>query len=81
MRADYGWDESYKAAILETDDAKMPNHIRAAKVAIDRRLQEMQADHGGKPEERQAISDALAGLNVLRRELETRAQAAGSSNA
>jgi hypothetical protein len=27
-------------------------------------------DHGGTPEERQAISDALAGLNVLRRELE-----------
>jgi hypothetical protein len=27
-------------------------------------------DHGGKPEERQAISDALAALNLIRRELE-----------
>jgi hypothetical protein len=81
MRADYVWEESYKAAILETDDKNLPNRLRAAKGAIDTRLQEMQMDHGGTPEERQAITDALAGLNILRRELETRSQAAGSSNA
>jgi hypothetical protein len=80
MRADYVWEESYKAAILETDDSKMPNRLRAAKGAIDKRLQEMQADHGGTPEERQAITDALAGLNTLRRELESRIQEPGSSN-
>jgi hypothetical protein len=78
MRADYVWDESYKAAILETDDKKLRNCLHAAKGAIDKRLQEMQADHGGRPEERLAITDALAGLNVLRRELETRIQEAGS---
>ncbi len=81
MRADYVWDESYKAAILETDDEKLPNRLHAAKGAIDARLQEMQTDHGGTPEERQAITDALAGLNVLRRELERRSQETGSSNA
>jgi hypothetical protein len=81
MRADYVWDESYKAAVLETDNNKLPDRIRAAKSAIDTRLQEMQTDHGGTPEERNAISDALAGLNVLRRELERRLHEPGSSNA
>jgi hypothetical protein len=38
-------------------------------------------DHGGTPEERQAIIDALAGLNVLRRELEGRSQETDSNNA
>jgi hypothetical protein len=81
MRADYVWEESYKAAILETDDTKLPNRLHAAKGAIDRRLQEMQMDHGGTPEERLAVTDALAGLNVIRRELERRTQETGSSNA
>jgi hypothetical protein len=81
MRADYVWDEAYKAALLGTDDEKLPHCLRAAKAAIDKRLQEMQMDHGGTTEERQAISDALAALNVLRRELEARVQAAGSSKA
>jgi CheY-like chemotaxis protein len=66
MTTRYVWEGLYEAAILETDDAKLPQHIRAAKAAIDMRLQEMQRDHGGAPEERQAIADALSGLNVLR---------------
>jgi hypothetical protein len=81
MRADYVWDESYKAAVLETDDKKVPDRIRAAKGAIDTRLHELQMDHGGTPEERLAITDALAGLNVLRRELERRSQDTGSNKA
>jgi hypothetical protein len=81
MRADYVWDESYKAAVLETDDKKLPDRIRAAKGAIDTRLHELQMDHGGTPEERLAITDALAGLNVLRRELERRSQDTGSNKA
>jgi hypothetical protein len=72
MRANYVWDETYKAAALETDDEKMRERIRVAKSAIDTRLWEVQMDHGGTPEERQAISDALAGLSALRRELEGR---------
>ena len=81
MRAEYVWDESYKAAVLETDDKKLRERIQVAKGAIDMRLQEMQMDHGGTPEERQAITDALGGLQVLRRELERRIHEAGSSNA
>jgi hypothetical protein len=77
MKADYVWEKSYKTAILETDDTKLPNCLQAAKAAIDKRLQEIQMNEGGTlqggtPEELQAINDALAELNVLRGELETR---------
>ena len=81
MRADYVWQGSYQAAILETDDKKLPYRLQAAKAAIDDRLHELQFDHGGTPEERQAITDALGGLNGLRRELQTRSHETGSSNA
>ncbi len=81
MKAHYVWEESYEAAVLETDDKKLPKRIQAAKSAIDDRLHDLQTDHGGMPEERQAISDALAGLNVLRRELQIRSHETGSRNA
>jgi hypothetical protein len=80
MRADYVWDESYKTAVLETDDKNLGDRIHVAKGAIDARLQELQSDHGGTPKERQAITDALGGLQVLRRELERRRQDTGSSS-
>ena len=70
MNANYAWKESYQAANLEIDCEKLPKLIRTAKAAIDARLHELQLDHGGTPEERQAISDALSNLNVIRRELE-----------
>ena len=57
---------------------RMERFIREAKAAIDFRLHEMQTDHGGTPEERQAISEALAGLNVLRRDLQARVHETGS---
>jgi hypothetical protein len=81
MKAHYVWEESYQAAILETDDKKLPNRLQAAKAAIDNRIHELQADHGGTPEEWQAITDALGGLNVLRRELQIRSRETGSTNA
>ena len=80
MTADYVWVKSYEIAVLETDDTKLRERIQVAKSAIDTRLYEMQMDHGGTPEERQAITDALAGLSVLRRELERRLHEPGSSN-
>ena len=72
---------TYQAAILETDDNKLPNRLQAAKAAIDNRIHELQTDHGGTPEEWQAITDALGRLNVLRRELQIRSHETGSSNA
>jgi hypothetical protein len=72
MDASYVWHDLYKSAILETDRRRLQQRLHAAKAAIDDRLQELQTDHGGTPEERQAISDALAALNVIRRELSER---------
>ena len=69
MKERYVWEEVYKAAVLELDREKLPERVHAAKAAIDVRLHELQLDHGGTPEERQALSDALASLNVIRREL------------
>ena len=37
MRADYVWVESYNAAVIETDDKKLPERIQVAKNAIDTR--------------------------------------------
>jgi hypothetical protein len=81
MKADYAWQELYEDAVLETDDEKLAKRLQVAKAAIDTRLQELQMDHQGTPEERQAISDALKGLVVLRRELETRSHEMGLSKA
>jgi hypothetical protein len=72
MKTEYPWQEFYEAAIAETDDGKLPNLLQSAKTAIDKRLHELQLDHGGRPEERMAMSDGLAGLNILRKELEAR---------
>jgi hypothetical protein len=68
----------YQAAMVEIDHGKLQECLQAAKAAIDIRLHELQPDHGGAAEERQAITDALHGLNVLRSEFETRSQDTGS---
>ena len=69
MNSHYVWAVPFQAALVETDNAKLQDHrISAAKAAMDARLHELQKDHGGTPEERHAISDALAALNVIRRE-------------
>jgi hypothetical protein len=81
MKAEYVWEGLYEAAVLETNNEMLPMRIQVAKAAIDARLQQLQLDHGGTPEERQAIIDALNGLTVLRGELEQRSHDTGSSNA
>jgi hypothetical protein len=74
----YVWQESYKAALLETDDKKLSDRLMTSQTAIDKRLhemnEEMETDHGSMSEERKAIKDALAGLQALRREMKRRAQ-------
>src|ERR1700680_1409943 len=64
----YGWEESYKNAMLETDRSRLPKRIKAAQVAIDQRLQEINSGHDSR-EERHGILDLLAGRNLLRREV------------
>lgn len=68
MTQSYGWQRYYEAAILATDRVQLPKLIKDAQAAIDARVEEMHANHGGTPEERLALADALAGLSVLRRE-------------
>lgn len=64
----YTWYESYRAAILETDGAKMQDRLRSAELEIHERQRILSLDHGGTPGERQAIADALNGMKVLRTE-------------
>jgi hypothetical protein len=73
MQFRYVWQYLYSAALVETDITKLPTSVQEAKSAIDSRLHDLQLDHGGTPEERQAITDALQGLSGLRREIERRA--------
>jgi len=65
----YKWHEPYNAAVLETDWSQMEGRIQAAESAITGRMHEFSLNHGGTPEENQAIVDALNRLNTLRADL------------
>jgi len=69
IKTKYGWQELYAAALLETDWSKIEEKIQVAENGIRTRLHEFSMNHGGTPEENQAIEDALSGLNVLRKEV------------
>jgi hypothetical protein len=71
MSTPYPWETRYEEAILETDRSKMRARIVIAQAAIDCRLNELAADHHGTADERRMIADAVSGLNVLRRELQS----------
>ena len=70
MTWQYGWQRFYEAAIVETNPSRLPVVIQSAQAAIDARIQQLAQDHHGTPDERQAISDAIAGLDFLRKELD-----------
>jgi hypothetical protein len=63
------WHEAYRAAILETDWTKMQERLQTAESEIRKRQHVLSMDHGGTPEERQAIADALDGMKSLRIEV------------
>ena len=67
----YSWQESFHAALLETDWTNIEGRIQAAENEIGARLHEFSLNHGGTPEENQAIMDALHGLDILRKEVGT----------
>jgi hypothetical protein len=69
IKTKYGWQELYATALLETDWTKIEQKIQAAEGEIGARLHEFSLNHGGTPEENQAIVDALHGLDVLRKEV------------
>lgn len=64
----YFWYEAYKTAVLETEWTTMPARLEAAEDAIHERQRVLSMDHGGTPEERQAIADALSGIKSLKAE-------------
>jgi hypothetical protein len=62
----FSWQDSYNAALLETDWTKMVELVRAAETKIHKRRLELAKDHNGTQEEREAVVNALNGLLVLR---------------
>jgi hypothetical protein len=65
----YVWYESYKAVVLETDWTKMHERFQSAESKINDRKRVLSLDHGGTPDERQAIANALDALGTLRTEV------------
>ena len=66
----YVWFESYEAVALETDWLKMHERIQSAESKMEDRKRVLSQDHGGTPEERQAIANALNALGTLRTEVD-----------
>ena len=62
----YSWQESYQAALLETDWTKMQERVQTAESEIHQRRLVLSQDHGGTEEERAALVNAMSGLRVLR---------------
>ena len=62
----YSWEESYQAALLETDWTKMQERVQTAESEIHQRRLVLSQDHGGTDEERAALVNAMGGLRVLR---------------
>ena len=69
IQTEYGWQELYATALLETDWSKIEEKIQVAENGIRARLHEFSMNHGGTPEENQAIADALHGLSFLRKDV------------
>jgi hypothetical protein len=59
------WQPQYEAALLETDDGKLPRLITAAELAILNRLH-LLVGKAGYDQERIAMSDALRALRYVK---------------
>jgi hypothetical protein len=69
MDTEYGWQQLYIAAVLESDWSKIEQKIREADDGMRARLYEFSMNHGGTPEENRAIEDALNKLKLLRKDV------------
>jgi hypothetical protein len=65
-KTDYGWQSSYRAALLETDWTKMVELVQTAASEIHQRRLELSKDHTATQQEREAVVNALNGLRILR---------------
>lgn len=61
-----GWEEAYRAAMLETDQNKLMEKIDFAVAALGASLSEL-ASAPERSTERQRIKDALCTLDMIRR--------------
>jgi hypothetical protein len=66
MRTSYSWQNTYRAALLETDWTKMVELVQAAESEIHKRRLELSKDYSGTQQEREAVVNALNGLRILR---------------
>jgi hypothetical protein len=60
------WQLPYREAILEFDLNRLPDKIQKAESAVRERLQVLEQRANGQ-EERQALSDAISTLTILKR--------------
>ncbi len=68
MRLDsYPWEEAYKAAVLEVDNASLEQRVREAEQALLKRWLDVTNRHEHKAEV-QGILDAVKALQKLKRE-------------
>ena len=63
----FPWEVPYMAAVLETDDAVLPERLREAERAVTQRLISLPDLHEND-NERQALERALEGIARLQRE-------------
>ena len=61
----YSWQQSYQAALLETDWTKMQERVQTAGSEVHKRRLALSQDCDGTPEEREALVNAMSGLRVL----------------
>ncbi len=63
-----GWQDLYKAAMLELNSTKLRNRIQLARAAMQQRSKELIRDYGsGSQAEQRGIVDALRNLGALER--------------
>jgi hypothetical protein len=60
------WEETYRAAVLETDQRKLADKIDAANKILGQRLLEL-GSSSDRSQERQRVTDALRTLDMIRR--------------
>jgi hypothetical protein len=65
----YCLQESYQAAVLETDWTRMEERIQAAEAEIHKRGLILSQDHDGTLEEREALVKAISCLSFLRKDV------------
>ena len=61
----YSWQQSYQAALLETDWTKMQERVQTAESEVHKRRLVLSQDYDGTPEERKALVNAMSGLRIL----------------